>query len=301
MLSIVIVSYNTSKLTLNCIKSIVDQTQSIDYEIIVVDNNSIDETVEKIRLHFPKILVIVNKENKGFAHALNAGIHHSSGDTILSINSDTVIINHAIEKSYNFLHDNNDVQILGIKVLNADGSNQHRLCGYLPSIINCLCEAFFLINLFPNSKIFGKHYMSYFDHNSTINVEWIRGTYMMIKKSVFEKIGFFDDSYFLYTEETDFMFRANKANLKTVFFHEAEIYHLEGASSSKNPEKVYRMVHKTKLFYFRKNHKFFEKQILILIQYLAMINRVIAYLIIGIIKIEPNYFKKSFHFFKAMF
>jgi GT2 family glycosyltransferase len=300
LLSIVIVSYNTSELTLNCIKSIVDETQCIDYEIIVVDNNSSDNTVEQIKLRFPNVVVITNQENKGFAYALNIGIHRSSGDTVLSINSDTIIIDHAIEKSYNFLNDNSDIQILGIKVLNADGSFQHRLCGYLPSITNCLWEACFLMDIFPKSKIFGKYYMSYFDYNSTINVEWIRGTYMMIKKSVFEKIGFFDDSYFLYTEETDFMFRANKANLKTVFFHEAEIYHLEGASSRKNPERVYKMIHKTKLFYFKKNHKSPTNQMLILIQYLAMINRIIAYLIFGVVRIDSKYLKKSFDFLKAI-
>jgi GT2 family glycosyltransferase len=295
----VIVSYNTSELTLNCIKSIIDETPIIDYEIIVVDNNSADNTVEQIRLHFPNVVVIYNKENKGFAYALNIGIHRSLGDTVLSINSDTIILNRAIEKSYNFLCNNNNVQILGVKLLNTDGSIQPS-CRFLPSVSNCLCEAFFLINLFPKSKIFGKYYMSYFDYNSTINVEWIKGTYMMIKKSVFEKIGFFDDNYFLYTEETDFMFRANKANLKTVFFHEAEIYHLEGASSKKNPEKVYKMVHKTKLFYFRKNHKSPEKQLLIFIQYLAMINRTIAYFILGVVKMDFNYFKKSFYFLKAI-
>ena len=299
MLSIVIVSYNTRELTINCIKSIIDETQDIDYEIIVVDNNSSDNTVEQIRLHFPNIVIITNQENKGFAYALNIGIGDSSGDAVLSINSDTIVLDHAIEKSYKFLYDNNDIQILGIKLLNADGSIQPS-CRFLPSIANCLCEAFFLINLFPKSKIFGKYYMSYFDYNSTIDVEWIKGTYMMIRKSVFERIGFFDDNYFLYTEETDFMFRANKANLKTVFFHEAEIYHLEGASLKKNPEKVYKMVHRTKLFYFMKNHKFPEKQILILIQYLAMINRVIAYLIAGIVKIDYNYLKKSFYFLKAI-
>ena len=299
MLSIIIVSYNTSELTLKCIKSIIDETQSIDYEIIVVDNNSTDNTVEQIKLCFPNVVVITNKENKGFAYALNIGIHRSLGDTVLSINSDTIVLNHAVEKSYNFLSNNNDVQILGVKLLNADGSIQPS-CRFLPSIPNCLCEAFFLINLFPKSKIFGKYYMSYFDYKSTIKTEWIKGTYMMIKKSVFEKIGFFDDNYFLYTEETDFMFRANKANLKTIFFHEAEIYHLEGASSKKNPEKVYRMVYRTKLFYFRKNHKSPEKQLLILIQYLAMINRIIAYFIVGIVKIDFNYFKKSFHFLKAI-
>jgi GT2 family glycosyltransferase len=299
LLSIAIVSYNTRELAINCIKSITDETQDIDYEIIVVDNNSSDNTVEQIRLHFPNIIVITNQENKGFAYALNIGIGDSSGDAVLSINSDTIVLDHAIEKSYKFLYDNNDIQILGIKLLNADGSIQPS-CRFLPSIANCLCEAFFLINLFPKSKIFGKYYMSYFDYNSTIDVEWIKGTYMMIRKSVFERIGFFDDNYFLYTEETDFMFRANKANLKTVFFHEAEIYHLEGASLKKNPEKVYKMVHRTKLFYFMKNHKFPEKQILILIQYLAMINRVIAYLIAGIVKIDYNYLRKSFYFLKAI-
>jgi GT2 family glycosyltransferase len=293
------VSYNTSELTLNCIKSIIDETKYIDYEIIVIDNNSNDNTVEQIKLHFPNVLIITNQENKGFAYALNIGIRCSSGDTVLSINSDTIVLDHAIEKSYKFLRDNSNIQILGIKLLNTDGSIQPS-CRFLPSIANCLYEAFFLINLFPKNKIFGRYYMSYFDYNSTISIEWIKGTYMMIKKSVFERIGFFDDNYFLYTEETDFMFRANKANLKTVFFHEAEIYHLEGASSKKNPEKVYKMVHQRKLFYFRKNHKSPEKQVLIVIQYLAMVNRVIAYLIVGIVKIDSNYLKKSFHFLKAI-
>jgi GT2 family glycosyltransferase len=299
LLSIVIVSYNTSELTINCLKSIYSETKRIDFEIIVVDNNSDDDTVSKIKTLYPLVKIVENIDNRGFAYALNVGIKHSSGDVVLSINSDTIIINHAIEKSYNFLIEHTEFQILGVKLLNADGSLQPS-CRYLPSIGNCLSEAFFLTSIFPRSKVFGKYYMSYFNHDSTLQVEWIKGTYMMIRKEVFEKIGLFDDNYFLYSEETDFMLRAKRGGFKTVFYHDAEIYHLEGASSRKNPEKVYKMVHKTKLFFFRINYKFPERSLFVIIQHLAMLNRVIAYFVYGLIGFKPEYLKKSYHFLKAM-
>lgn len=299
MLSIVIVSYNTCELTLNCLKSIYEQTKEIDFEIILVDNNSIDNTVSRIRNEYPSVKVIVNNENRGFAYALNIGIKNSIGDVILSINSDVIIIDRAIEKSYNFFIKNPQYGILGIKLLNQDGSLQPS-CRYLPSIWNCFTEAFFLINLFPQSKLFGRYYMSFFKHDKTIEVEWIKGTYMMIKREVFDKIGLFDDDYFLYSEETDFMIRAKRERIKTIFFHEGEIYHLEGASSKKTPEKVYRMVHKTKVLCFLKNFKFPKREVLILLQYLSMVNRVIVYFIFGLVTLNKELLKKSYHFLKAI-
>lgn len=299
MLSIVIVSYNTADLTSNCIKSIYDHTKEIDYEIIVVDNNSQDDSVSRIQREFPNIKVIVNKENRGFAYALNVGIKNSCGDIILSINSDTLIIDNAIEKSYNFLKDNLQYGILGIKLLNEDNSIQPS-CRHLPDIWNCFSEAFFLVNIFPKSKIFGRYYMSYFSYDETIEVEWIKGTYMMIRKEVFDKIGLFDDDYFLYSEETDFMLRAKRKGIKTVFYHDAYIYHFEGSSSRKNPERVYKMVHKTKLLLFKKNFTFPIKQILICIQYLSVLNRIVVYFLYGAFKLNSDYLKKSYHFIKAL-
>lgn len=300
MLSIVIVSYNTSDLTCNCLSSIVEQTKEISYEIILVDNNSVDGTVDRVKSEFPEVSIIRNNDNRGFAYALNIGINAAKGDVILSINSDTIIIDYAITKSYRYLEENPDISILGIKLLNGDGSLQPS-CRFLPDIPNCFCEAFFLTNIFPKSRFFGKYYMSYFDHNASIEVEWIKGTFMMIRKEVFDKIGLFDDNYFLYSEETDFMLRANRAGIKTFFYHEASIYHLEGASSGRNPEKVYERVHKTKIYFFRKNFKFPRREVLILIQYSAMINRVAAYFLYGILRLKPEYIKKSFHFLKALF
>ena len=299
MLSIVIVSYNTSELTINCLKSIYSETTKIDYEVIVVDNNSVDDTIVRIESEFPSVKIIKNNDNRGFAYALNIGIKNSKGNVVLSINSDTIIIDGAISKSYNYLLSKPDVHILGVKLLNGDNSLQPS-CRFLPNIFNCFSEAFFLNYVSPNNKLLGRYYMSYFDYNSTIDVEWIKGTYMMIRKEVFDKIGLFDDDYFLYTEETDFMLRAKRGGFRTVFFHEAQIYHLEGASSRKNPERVYRMVHKTKLFFFRKNYKFPERDLLVCIQHLAMINRVAAFFVYGVIRFKPEFIKKSYHFLKAM-
>lgn len=300
MLSIIIVSYNTAELTINCIKSIYNQTKEIDYEIIVVDNNSKDDSVCRIQKEFPNVKLIVNKDNRGFAYALNIGIKKSSGEIILSINSDTLIIDNAIEKSYKFLKGNLQYGILGVKLLNEDNSIQPS-CRNLPDIWNCFTEAFFLINIFPKSKIFGRYYMSYFNYDKTIEVDWIKGTYMMIRKEVFEKVGLFDDEFFLYSEETDFMLRAKRKGIKTVFYNEVSIYHFEGSSSKNNPERVYKMVHKTKLLLFKKNFSFPRKQILICIQYLSMINRIVVYFLYGVIRLNREYIKKSFHFAKALF
>ena len=261
ILSIIIVSYNTKKLLEECIESIIQnsktQTSSASYEIIVVDNNSQDDSVKMLKNL--KLKLIVNKDNVGFAKANNQGIKIAKGKYLLLLNSDTKIIEKDFfEKILKFLDSHLKVGILGPQLLWEDGKIQAS-GGYFPNLGRIFFWAFFLDDL----PILGNIIHSYHPHTPSFywknkyyqnyhQQDWITGACLFIRKEIIDKIGVLDENFFLYVEELEFCYRTKKAGFEVIYYPKAKIIHLGGKSGTSLGATIGEF---QGLKYFYKKHK----------------------------------------------
>lgn len=230
-LSVIIVSWNVKKLLEQCLKSIFETLGSLETEIIVIDNNSSDGSVEMVKEKFPSVVLIENKRNSGYGTANNQGIRISKGKYILILNPDTIIFPDTLNELITFLDQNPKIGAVGPKILNSDGSVQFECARNFPTL---LTEFFALTTLdkrFPKSRFFGKTLMSYWDHNDRREVNVISGACALIRKSVFNEAGLFDEDFFMYVEETDLFYRIKKNGWEVYFLPSAKIVHLWGKSA----------------------------------------------------------------------
>lgn len=257
LVSIIIVSWNTKKLIDECLASIYKETKTPDFEIFVVDNNSSDGSVEMIREKYPNVHLIANKENRGFAAANNQAIKNASGKYILVLNPDTIILNGAIEKAVKKMEESPEVGILGPKTYNKDGSIQ-RTVRRDPTLI----ASFFILSklqkLFPDTKSLVRYYYKDFDYSKESEVRQTQGSFMLVRREIFDKLGPFDEKFFIWFEEVDLCLRARKAGWKILYFPDTEIIHYGGESFSQvGTFKKQKMFFRS-MFYFFKKHKLFK-------------------------------------------
>ena len=167
-ISIIIVSWNTKILLQTCLQSVYDTIRHITFEVIVVDNDSSDGSVEMVTKEFPQVKLICNKKNLGFAKANNIGIKVSQGNYICLVNSDVVVLNNCIETMFSYIDSHPTIGISGPKVLNPDKTLQRSFKRF-PTIWNALCRASALDTLFPKSKSFASAQMTYFSGDTRAN------------------------------------------------------------------------------------------------------------------------------------
>lgn len=228
-LSIIILNYKTKDLTVACINSIVEQyKKELDenkFEIIVVDNNSMDESFEILSSLKPAISnfrVYESKENLGFGKGCNLAASKATGECLLFLNSDTEIKDQGFLKMVNFISQNKNVGVLGGKLKNPDGTSQLS-CGKFYSILNL-----FLVLLGFN-KLFGLRQSP----NVVKKIDWVSGACFMIRKDIFNKLKGFEKDYFMYIEDMELCFRVKKKGLLTYFYPEIMLFHKELGSGNK--------------------------------------------------------------------
>lgn len=227
-LSIIIVNYNTANLTNNCIESIYKTTRNLTFEIIVVDNQSIDNSKLKITEKFAEVIWIDMKYNAGFARANNAGIKRAKGRNILLLNSDTIVLPNALQTCSQFLDNNSTIAACGCQLLNEDYSLQFS-GGYFERGKRWLFDV-------PIWKKYTKRLAKYLAHKPSksmkqLELDWLIGAFIMTKRSIIDKGGMLDEDFFLYAEEIEWCFRLKRFG-KIVLLNSVKIIHLTGASSS---------------------------------------------------------------------
>lgn len=255
-LTISIVNWNTKELLKDCLTSIIQNYTGNDYEVIVVDNNSNDGSIEMLQKYFPEIIIIINKNNLGFGKANNQVMQVCRGRCILIINPDIIIKKGSLEKMLDFLEKNENAGAVGAKLLNPDGTVQMK--GFyrkLPSLLQLLMFKTVLYRIFIHFQVFSARFWEYQDINHTHEVEQIPGACILIKREVYEKIGGFDEDYFIWYEDVDWSWRMRKAGWKLYYLPEAEIVHYGGQSflNIDSGEKII-LFHTSLLKYFYKNH-----------------------------------------------
>ena len=235
-LTIIIVSYNTREMTLECLRSVFRQTQTTDYEVIVVDNNSQDGSGHSIRGEFPDVQLIQLGENIGFARANNLAAARAKGDRILLLNPDTVVLDHAIDRLMTFAHQNPSCGIWGGRTLFGNGSLNPNSCWREMSLWTLGCYALGLTHVAPNSPLFNPESYAGWDRSTVRHVDIVTGCLFLIDRSLWKALGGFNSVFFMYAEEADLCHRARKAGAQPIITPDATICHygraVEGLGSA---------------------------------------------------------------------
>jgi hypothetical protein len=207
-------------------------------ETVVVDHGSTDGTVAVVRERFPKVTV-VEQENRGLAAGWNTGIRATSAPYVLVLNSDAWLVGDAAERLVRFAEGIPRAAWVAPRLLNTDGTLQPSVRGF-PTPWRLATEYLFLRKLAPRSRLLNSFYGSGFRHDEIREVEFAKGAAFLLRREAFDDVGPFDEAFFLFSEETDWSYRARKAGWRTLFFPEAEAVHVGGASWRRESAMLFR-------------------------------------------------------------
>jgi GT2 family glycosyltransferase len=230
--SVVIVNWNTCDLLRQCLRSVYQQSPCIRCQVFVVDNGSSDGSAEMVRREFAQVNLLANQDNRGFAAANNQAMALAKGRYILLLNSDTIVLDRAIERTVAYADKHRDTAVIGCRVLNPDGTLQNS-CFMFPSILNWFLFATYLYRLFPRSRFFGREQMTWWLRADSRDVDVVTGCFMLVRKEAIDQVGPMDERFFMYAEETDWCYRFKARGWKNRFTPDAEIIHIGGASAIK--------------------------------------------------------------------
>ncbi len=263
--SIIIVSWRVKEELKICLESINRETKNLEYEVFVVDNDSSDGTVEMLQTSFKNVKSIINKDNEGFAKACNQAIRESSGKYILLLNPDTEFRENAILKTFEFSERTKDAGITGCNIKNQNGTQQSSVRRF-PDLLSHIFILLKVHNFYPN--IFPvKHYYRFdWDYAETKSVEQVMGAFFMIKRSVINDIGLFDEHFYIWYEEVDYCKRALKNEWKTYYYSGASVIHQKAVSFSKQTAMNKQLIlNRSMLYYFYKHKPLWNYFILLLL------------------------------------
>lgn len=240
-LSIVIVNYKNYNLTIKCIESVIKTVNNVNYEIIVIDNDSPNESYKSIKERFNDIITVIkNKSNEGFGAANNLGVRHSNGEYILFLNPDIIVVEDAIERMLTKIKSDTEIGLVSGKLLNDDYTIQYSCRRVLPI-------GKFLVSRTPMSivvckstkeKINDYYLMKDYDHEYENEVDWVMGACMIIRKDLFIQVGQFSKEYFMYFEDVDLCCKLRKLNKKVLYLPEVKLIHLHQQESTKKLSKM---------------------------------------------------------------
>lgn len=254
-LSILIVNYNTCRLTLDCLQSVVNSTTTYSYEIIVVDNASSDHSVESIVEQYPDVHLIANGENTGFAKANNQAMAVSSGRYVLLLNSDTIVQPDTIQTMISYMDQHSDLGAAGCKVILPDGSLDKACRRGFPTPSASFYYAFGFSKLFPNQPRFNQYQLGYLDPNETYPIDCLVGAFMMVRQETIQQVGGLDETFFMYGEDVDWCYRIKQAGWGIHYHAATYIVHYKGASSRRKPLKIIYEFHRAMWVFHRKHYK----------------------------------------------
>jgi len=303
-LSIIILSWNTKELLRKCLESLEQESKRAkeqEMEIIVVDNGSTDgsldilrqfkaQSFDKLRIDPEqsrtgqsskfKVDLILNRENLGFARGNNQGIKKAKGEYIMLLNSDTVVKEGAITRLITYLDTHQEIDVVGPKLLNKDGSVQES-CGRFPNLTVTAIMLF-------KEHFGGSRFVRWPPEDST-EVDWLMGAAFLARKEVFQKIGGLDEKLFMYMEEVEWFYRARQAGFKAFFLKEAEIVHLGRGSSVSGKKEPILNIYKGILYFYRKHKSPIE---LFILRIMLKLKALLA-LILGWLK-NDKYLKETY-------
>src|SRR5918999_2209188 len=220
--SVVVVTLNSIAYLERCLESV------SGHELVVVDHGSTDGTLEVVRERFPGARLI-EQENRGFGAGMNRGMRAAGGRYLLLLNADAWVLRDGVERLQSVADEHPEAAVIGPRLLNPDGSLQPSVRGF-PTLWRLATEYFFLRKLAPRSRLFNAFFGAGFDHRTTRDAEWLGAACLLVRREAVDEVGFFDEDYFLFSEEVDWCHRFWEAGWKVLFYPGAEVVHVFTAS-----------------------------------------------------------------------
>jgi GT2 family glycosyltransferase/lipopolysaccharide/colanic/teichoic acid biosynthesis glycosyltransferase len=242
-LSVIIVNYNVRQFLESALASIARAMEGVQGEVFVVDNASDDGSAEMVRTKFPDVRLIQNAENLGFASANNLALRRATGKFLLLINPDTIVQEDTLHVMLRFFTENPDVGLAGCKILNPGGTFQLACRRSFPTPWVAFTKIVGLSALFPSSRLFGRYNLTYLSPDETYEVDAVSGSFMMMRREAYERVGDLDESFFMYGEDLDWCYRVGEAGFKVYYVHSTKVVHFKGESTKRSA------INEVKVFY----------------------------------------------------
>jgi GT2 family glycosyltransferase len=233
-LSVVIVNYNVAYFLEQCLNAVLAASKNLNVQVFVVDNNSVDGSVEMVQTKFPKLHCIANKENVGFSSANNQAIVLSDARYILLLNPDTVVEEDTFDKVVSFMDEHPQGGGLGVRMVDGKGRFLPESKRGLPTPMVAFYKIFGLSKIFPKSKRFGRYHLGYLSEFETNEVDVLSGAFMLMRKETLDNVGLLDETFFMYGEDIDLSYRIQLGGYKNYYFPETKIIHYKGESTKKS-------------------------------------------------------------------
>ena len=246
-LSIIILNYNVRYFLEQCVQSVLDATQNIDSEIIVVDNASVDDSCKMIKERFPEVILIENKDNLGFPKGNNQGVAIAKGEYVCILNPDTVVSDDTFEKILAFAEPQKELGIVGVKLIDGTGKFLPESKRGIPTPWVAFTKFSELYKVFP--KMCGKYYAMHLNEDNTGEVDILVGAFMFTKRSIYNLVGGFDEGCFMYSDDIDISYSVKELGLKNFYFSETSVIHYKGESTSKDETFLDRFRQAMNFFY----------------------------------------------------
>jgi N-acetylglucosaminyl-diphospho-decaprenol L-rhamnosyltransferase len=253
-LSVIIVNYKARELLLECLAALVPDVAPLASEIVVVDNDPGDGAPQAVAARFPAVRVIANAENVGYGRAANQGIRATSGEFVLVMNPDCEPRPGAVRTLIDFLRAHPRAAIAGPALLRPDGAIEHSARGF-PDHFTFLFNRYSLLTrLFPHNRHSRRYLLSDWDHRSEREVDWLSGAFLMVRRAAIDRVGGFDEAFFMFNEDVDWCRRMKLAGWVNVFVPGAQVVHHVGASRNRVAPRVIVERHRGMIHYFHKHH-----------------------------------------------
>jgi GT2 family glycosyltransferase len=237
-----------------CVASVQEALTNIDSEIIVVDNDSSDDSCEMIKSRFPNVKLIKNNSNLGFPKGNNIGVAQAKGDYICILNPDTVVAEDTFDRILAFAEKQENLGIVGCKLIDGSGNFLPESKRGIPTPFVALTKIFGLYKLFPSWELFNRYYAQHLSENETGKVDILVGAFMIMKRELYNDIGGFDENCFMYSDDIDLSFMVLKSGKNNYYFHETSVIHYKGESTVKDGLYMKRF-REAMQFFYKKHYK----------------------------------------------
>ncbi len=252
-LAVIIVNYNVRHFLEQALLSVRKASEGLSVETWVVDNNSVDDSVTMVQEKFPEVRLIANRENVGFSTANNQAIRLSTAEYVLLLNPDTVVQADTFQKTVDFMDTRPDVGGLGVRTIDGSGKFLPESKRGFPSPWVAFCKAFGLSALFPKSPLFNRYYLGYLSEIDSHEIDVLVGSFMLMRRSVLDKIGLLDEAFFMYGEDIDLSYRIVKGGFKNYYFADTTIIHYKGESTKKGSLNYVRVFYGAMIIFAKKH------------------------------------------------
>jgi GT2 family glycosyltransferase len=252
-LSVIIVNYNVAFFLEQCLNSVFASTANFEYEVFVVDNNSVDNSLEMIAEKYPLVHLLANKENLGFSKANNQAMRICKGEYVLLLNPDTLIEVDTLQKVVDFMDAHPEGGGLGVKMVDGKGNYLPESKRGLPTPAAAFYKIFGFSTLFPKNKHFSAYHLGHLDQDAVHEIDILSGAFMLMRKSVLDQVGLLDEDFFMYGEDIDLSYRIQLGGYKNYYFPETRIIHYKGESTKKDSLNYVFVFYRAMIIFARKH------------------------------------------------